>query len=313
MPAVRPLPVSRPAPRLRGWRSLLSGGVLAAALAAPAAVPAPAARAAPAAAVAPAALPGGCSYHQISGGFQWICASTASSGGSRGSGGSSAPPARPACTIDPVTQAQGGLLALPAPPAGQQWAIVSCGRPPQFTGTILVSAAGPGHMPAATPQQLAQIAVGDLILPAPQPGLAPPAGKDGLVGLPQWFWVPAAAWHRVQTARVQAGPVWAIATATPETLVFTPGDGHQPVRCPGPGTAYSPQLSAAAQHTACSYTYQQPSAGQPGSAYPASVTVLWNVSWTGSGGTGGTVADGKPVSAPLALPVASGQALVTGP
>jgi hypothetical protein len=290
-------------------RALLTAALVAAALAAPAAGQASRVMAAPA---APAGLPGGCYYRQITGGYQWVCTSTGTSGGGQGSAGGGGTAAKPVCTLTPLTQPQAALLGLPAPPAGQAWDMVSCGGPQPFVGTMLVATGAPGGAPAVTPQQLAQIAVADLIIPGPDPGMAPPAGKDGLVGLPEWFWVPPAGWHPVQTARVQAGPVWAIATATPETILFNPGDGHKPVPCQGPGTPYNPQLPPSAQHTDCSYTYQQPSAGQPGNVYAAAVTVLWNVSWVGSGGTGGTVATGRPVTTPLALPVAAGEAVVTG-
>jgi hypothetical protein len=111
---------------------------------------------------------------------------------------------------------------------------------------------------------------------------------------------------------VAAGPVWARATAVPQQLTFNPGGGQGTVSCRGPGTAYRPALPLSAQQTDCSYTYQQPSAGQPGNAYQASVTVSWNISWVGSGGAGGEVAAGVTSTAPFTLPVAAGEALVTG-
>lgn len=296
----------RPSVLVPGWRVLLVAALAATVLAVPAA--GPAARVMAATAGPPGQPGGGCYYRQITGGYQWVCSSTGSSGGTQGPGGG-AGGTRPVCSLTPMTQQQAGVLGLPAPPAGHAWDLVSCGGPQPFIGTMLVTTGG---APAVTPQQLAQIAVADLIIPGPDPATAPPAGKDGLVGLPEWFWVPPAEWHQVQTAPVRAGPVWAVATATPQTVVFSPGGGLASVSCPGPGTAYDPQLPLAAQHTDCSYTYGQPSAGQPGNAYAAAVTVLWNVSWVGSGGAGGTVATGRPVTAPLELPVAAGEALVTG-
>ncbi len=109
---------------------------------------------------------------------------------------------------------------------------------------------------------------------------------------------------------MSAGPVWATATATPAGLSFQPGAGLGPVTCPGPGTAYNPARPAARQHTDCSYTYLQPSAGQPGNAYQASITVTWNVSWTGSGGAGGVLDAGLQVPFTFPIPVAQGEALV---
>lgn len=291
-----------------GWRALLVAA-LAAALAVPAAGPATAVMTARA---APGAPGSGCYYRTITGGYQWVCTSTSTAGGAQVAGGSGGGIAMRECTLTPLPAQEVAVLGLRAAPAGQVWDEISCGEAEQvFVGTLLVNTGGPAA-PAVTPQQLALIAVGDLIIPGLDPGTAPPAGKDGLVGLPEWFWVPPADWHPVQTPPVRAGPVWAIARATPQAIEISPGDGHGPVTCQGPGTAYNPQLPLSAQHTDCSYTYSQPSAGQPGNAYPASVTVLWNISWTGSGGTGGTVATGAPVATPLTLPVAAGEALVTG-
>ena len=260
-----------------------------------------------AAAQAPA---GGCSYHPIGGGYQWVCTNTTAAAGSppAAAGGAGS---KPTCTLTPLSQQQASYLQLQWPaPQGHTWEAITCPGNQPFGGVVL--AGGQAAAPAATPQELAQIAIGDLIIPELDPATAPPAGKDGLVGLPEWFWVPASDWQPVQTPPVQAGPVWAVATATPEMIVFNPGGGLAPVSCQGPGTAYNAALSASAQRTDCSYTYQQPSTGQPGNAYAATVTVLWNVSWTGSGGTGGTVATGRPVSTPLTLPIAAGEALVTG-
>jgi hypothetical protein len=59
--------------------------------------------------------------------------------------------------------------------------------------------------------------------------------------------------------------------------------------------------------------YQQPSVSQPGHAYQASVVVTWRVTWTGSGGAGGVLNAGLPITFSFALPVAQGEALVSNP
>ena len=209
-----------------------------------------------------------------------------------------------------MSQAQAKFLGLSWPaPKGHTWEAITCPGGQAFGGVTLVNNAT--GAPAVTPQQLSIIAIGELVIPDLQPRTAPPRGQDGLVGLPEWFWVPRAVWGPVSRT-VTAGPVWARATAMPTKIIFNPGGGLPGVTCTGPGTAYQPALAPGAQRTACSYTYDQPSAGQPGNAYAASVTVLWNVFWVGSGGTGGTVANGRPVSTPITLRVAAGEALVTG-
>jgi hypothetical protein len=172
---------------------------------------------------------------------------------------------------------------------------------------VLVSAAT--GAPVVTPQQLLQQALQELQVPTLRARTAPPLGQDALVGLPEWFWVARAQWHPVSVT-VSAGPVWATATATPTGLSFQPGAGLGPVTCAGPGTTYKPARLAARQRTDCSFTYLQPSAGQPGNAYQASITVTWNVSWTGSGGTGGELNNGLQIPFDFAVPVAQGEALV---
>jgi hypothetical protein len=250
---------------------------------------------------------GGCFVRPVPGGWQLVCGNTGTTPGRPGSGGSSS---TSACSLVPLSEAQVKFLGLAWPaPKGQTWEVVTCPGPQPFQVVALVSNAT--GAPAVTPQQLAQIAIAELIIPVLQPRTAPPRGRDGLVGLPEWFWIPGAAWGPVSKT-VTAGPVWARATAVPVSIEFDPGGGQGGISCRGPGTAYSPALPLSAQHTACSFTYKQPSAGQPGNVYAAAVTVLWNVFWVGSGNTGGPVANGRPVTTPLRLPVAAGEALVTG-
>ena len=290
------------------WPPVGAALLAAAALVVPAVVnPAPAypATAGPAAAQSPAG--GGCFVRPVPGGFELVCGNTGTTPGHPGtSGGSSTS----RCSMFPLSKAQVTFLGLPWPaPKGQIWEVVTCPGPQPFQVVTLVSVAT--GVPAVTPQQLAQIAIAELIIPVLQPQTAPPRGRDGLVGLPEWFWFPKAAWGPVSRT-VTAGPVWARATAVPVGIVFHPGGGQAGMSCRGPGTAFDPARPLGAQHTDCSYTYKLPSAGQPGNVYAAAVTVLWNVFWVGSGNTGGPVANGRAVTAPLTLPVAAGEALVSG-
>lgn len=255
-----------------------------------------------------AQLGSGCSYHQISGGYQWVCTNTSSTPGgpAAGHGGSSGP----VCTLTPLSQAQASFLGLQWPaPAGHTWEAITCPGTQPFGGVVL--AGGTPAAPVLTAGDLLQRVLQDLTYPELAVHTAPPRGHNGLVGLPEWFWV--ADWHAV-TMKLQVGPVWALATATPESISINPGGGLAPVTCAGPGTPYNTAMPASQQHTDCSYTYQQPSAGQPGNAYAASVTVLWNVSWMGSGVANTNVVTGHPVTTALipGIRVASAQALVTG-
>jgi hypothetical protein len=145
-----------------------------------------------------------------------------------------------------------------------------------------------------------------LRVPLPQVVTAPPRGRDGRVGLPQWFWLdPAHA--RPITRRAQAGPVWVEFTAAPALMTITPGPGLPSVTCRGAGVAY-PEPSA----SACTHTYARSSAAQPGGVYTVTVTVAWGGTWRGSGGVGGALTPVS-VSAQFTLRVGEAQALNTGP
>ena len=241
--------------------------------------------------------------------FTWICVYSGGHGGSPGTGGSSTV----TCTY---VKAPPGVLQRTGtgPPArGYQWDIMTCpGASQGAIGGQLVQVSKKSGAPAVSPFDLLKIAMGELSVPTLPAATAPPRGKDGLVGLPEWFWVPRDQWHPVSVT-VSAGPVWAIATAAPTELNYVPGGGQGSASCRGPGTAFNRALPAAQQHTPCSYTYVQPSAGQPGSAYQAGLFVTWTVSWTGSGGAGGLITNSYSTGTAFAVRVAQAEAVVTTP
>lgn len=212
------------------------------------------------------------------------------------------------CALYPVAGNPTHMLQvcpLPNPNGGLRYAV----NRPGGTATLVPIGGGNGGGPPITPQQLLAWARSELTLPLPAVRTAPPHGSDGLVGLPEWFWVAPGQWHPM-SARVQVGGVWAQVTARPETLDVQPGTGTS-LACPGPGTPYNPRLAASAQHTSCSYTYAQSSDGLAGNAYPVRVTVLWTASWQGSGGVGGPLPQLGMTTA-FGLPVAEAQALNPG-
>jgi hypothetical protein len=277
--------------------------------------------AAPAAASG-AGQPGSCSPYVDGTVIPVPCSSSSWSGGTSGSGGSGSggggsgsggATVTNSCAATVLGQAQATALGLSwPPPTGHSWALLLClggvlGAGPQVV--LIDSSTG---APAVTPQQLLITAVGELHVPYLQPTTAPPRGHDGLVGLPEWFWVAASSWH-ARTVTVTAGAVWATVTAAPVGLTFRPGPGLNQVTCTGPGTSYNPHEQSTAQHTDCSYTYLRPSTGQPGNAYLASVAVTWRITWTGSGGAGGLLDAALQVAVDITVPVAQGEALVTSP
>jgi hypothetical protein len=210
------------------------------------------------------------------------------------------------CTFTALDEAQAKSLGVSWPaPRDKHWALMDCGAGTAPQALLVPNGTG---APPVTPHQLVD-ALGGLDVPYLRPATAPPRGTDGLVGLPEWFWVPASEWH-TRSVTVVAGPVWATVTAAPLSLTVQPGAGLSPVACPGPGSAYNSHKPAA-QHTDCSYTYLQPSAGLPGNAYRASVSVTWRVTWTGSGGAGGVLDPGLSVPVSFSIGVAQAEALVT--
>jgi hypothetical protein len=233
------------------------------------------------------------------------------SAGAGSGGGSASSTANTSCQTVVLNMAGAQNLGLPGPPPqDKSWGLLDClgGK----IGPLAVLVSNATGAPALTPQQLLMTAFGELQLPNIGPDTAPPRGQDGLVGLPEWFWVPAGSWH-ARSVTVRAGAVWATVTAAPVGLTFEPGGGISAVTCPGPGTAYNRREPADTQRTDCAYTYLLPSTGQPGDAYQASVTVTWRVSWTGSGGAGGVLDRALSVPADFTVPVAQGEALVTNP
>jgi hypothetical protein len=231
-----------------------------------------------------------------------VCQTGSGGGGGGGGGGTSL-----VCTVHKLTPAEIAALGLPPAPKGQQWDFINCPALQIPIGNVILASTTGG--PPVTPQELLQIALGEITVPVLAPGTAPPLNRRALVGLPEWFWIPAAQWQPVSVT-VAVGAVWARLTATPVLLTFDPGGGLTGTSCQGPGVAYR---AGGSGQGACWYRYSVSSALQPGRAYQAAVTVTWQVTWTGSGGTGGTINTGLQMPYPFALRVAEGQALVTGP
>src|SRR5262245_26760815 len=240
----------------------------------------------------------------------WICVYSGGGGGGPGSGNTSS---TITCTY---TKASPDVLRRTGtgPPApGYQWDIMTCpcSRRGPLGGRLVQVSTKTGN-PAISPVYLLEIGIGALSVPTLAAATAPPRGMDGLVGLPEWYWVPRAQWHPVSMT-VRAGPVWAMATAVPTMLSYVPGGGMGSVSCPGPGNSFNRAIPASRQHTRCSYTYTQPSNGQPGEVFQAGLFVIWTVRWTGSGGSGGLITSSYTTGHAFAVRVAQAEALVTAP
>lgn len=123
-----------------------------------------------------------------------------------------------------------------------------------------------------------------LDLPLPSPGLNPPGAQ--LVGVATWLWVDGP-WAPA-SATAQVAGVSATVTATPVSVVWSPGDGTT-VTCDGPGTPYDPNRPPADQRSSCTHAYGRSSAALPGGAYALTATVTYEVTWSSSTGAGGAL------------------------
>ena len=211
--------------------------------------------------------------------------------GARGAGpgaGTAAPVACPVA-VQP--------LACPEGPAGGVGAAA-----PAVQGDAAAAA-------GADPLALAVTARETLALPVPVVETSPAQASLQLVNLPTWLWVNPAEWAAVsKTAAVPGEAV--TATATPVLVTWHPGDGST-VTCHGPGTPYTSADNPGSASPDCGHTYTRSSAGQPGGAFTATVTITWDVAWQGTGGAGGVLAPLE-TTATAAFEVAESQALNTG-
>ncbi|MCL2849750.1 MAG: hypothetical protein FWE61_06870 [Micrococcales bacterium] len=146
---------------------------------------------------------------------------------------------------------------------------------------------------SVSPAQLAQQAVEQMDLRAPQIGMTGGSPPDGMqiVGIPAWMWVadPGGSTTGPVTRVVSAGGITVSATARLDRTVWTMGDGAV-VTCPGAraaGTRYEGWYDKQPSPT-CGYTYSRTSAGQPDEAFTVIVTAYWVVQWSG-GGQSGTI------------------------
>lgn len=161
--------------------------------------------------------------------------------------------------------------------------------PPAPPGT---GGAGPAAPPPPAAIDLAQLAKASFKLPKPTGHRSPGETQliDGWpfswVNLWTYYWTDPATWQPL-TATAEAGGVSATVTATPTGLSFNPGDGGQTVTCAGPGRPWvDSDGNEPPTAGACGYQYTRASSGP----ITSTTTITWQVSWSGSDGTGGQLA-----------------------
>jgi hypothetical protein len=279
-----------------------------------------------------AAAGSGCyTVYQPPRGWVVVCSGGGGTGGGPGSGGGGGGGGGggSACTVTVLSPPQVAFFGLGKPPAGDKWAAITCPGNQPFGGITAVGP-GAGGVPAVTWQELLTIAENQLNVPVLRPRTKPNLGAEGLVGLPEWYWIPgpagtapvrsecaaqvaaapAPSWHTIVCAEA-VGAVWAEVVAYPTSVSFNPGGGLAGSQCtPGPGV---PWTSAASSQGACTFTYDQSSALQPGAKYAAGVTVNWTVEYTHVGTRAWQLLKNLAVTYGFPQRVAEGQALVTNP
>jgi hypothetical protein len=117
---------------------------------------------------------------------------------------------------------------------------------------------------------------------------APPSNKM-VVNVGTWFWVPRSVWKSVSvTAYIptSVGPITVTTTATPTSLIYSPGDGNSAVTCRGPGTPWS-QSRGDNDTSNCMYTYTSASHTRQAGTYAANTAIKWTVTWRSNLGIGG--------------------------
>lgn len=171
---------------------------------------------------------------------------------------------------------------------------------------VVGGAAPAGAVPVVTPAMLAAEARNRLALPEPTFSYNPNpqvSKVSPLVNFPTWWWITNS--PGTMTQRTAVGPVWAEVTARPVGTTWTPSTGEARV-CAGLGVAWEPGLETGAVG-ACTFTYRHSHTSEK-----ATISVDWEVSWTGSGGAGGTF-PATTMTTTLTTPVYERQAIITNP
>ncbi len=170
-----------------------------------------------------------------------------------------------------------------------------------FTVVWIPADAGSPNAPRVSPGELAVQAANYLPLPAPAVHHNPDQTEgrpQTVVGVPTWLWVAEGSFSTLRQT-TSAGGVSATVTARPVSTIWTTGsEDAAGLVCSGPGVPYDPSREPEGQSTYCSTMYSRSSAAQPQTGplpndryFTGTATTVWRVSWTGSGGTQGTLPD----------------------
>lgn len=133
-------------------------------------------------------------------------------------------------------------------------------------------------------ERAAERALERLDLPAPSLVLNPPGHQ--VLGIPTWLAV-ASAWES-SAASASVSSVTATVVARPTAVTWSLGDGTE-LTCDGPGKLFDAARPADEQWSECTHTYIWPSSGEGSGEYQVTATVSYEVSWTATDGSSGSL------------------------
>jgi hypothetical protein len=167
---------------------------------------------------------------------------------------------------------------------------------PAQTAIVNNDLAGSGCPAIVTTATLAQQAFDSIVFPHPSGHRSPSEARDyhgypfTYVGLWTYYWTDPATW-RPLTAKASAAGLTATVTATPSSLSFDPGDGSGSQPCAGPGRPWVvSDGNDAPSGGACGYRYSRVTGPGYGHPITSTQTIVWKITWTGTGNTGGEIA-----------------------
>ncbi|MGC7096758.1 hypothetical protein ACPZ19_18955 [Amycolatopsis lurida] len=160
-----------------------------------------------------------------------------------------------------------------------------------FVGDVRVAYVpnGGAPVPQVSPAELAQRAIEQMNLSAPDIRLAPPADSPhgATIGFPVWMWSSRSeATTGPVTRTASAGAVSVTATAKLARITWAMGDGAT-VTCAGSGTPFV-DARAGERSPDCGHIYRTTAAD---AGFTVSATSRWQISWSGGGQSDSQVMD----------------------
>lgn len=167
---------------------------------------------------------------------------------------------------------------------------------PAQTALVNNDLAGGGCPAIVTSAALARQAFDSIVFPHPSGHRSPSEAQSyngypfTYVGLWTYYWTDPVTW-RPLTATASAAGLTATVTAIPTSLSFDPGDGSGSQSCAGPGRPWvESDGNDAPSGGACAYRYSRVTGPGYGHPITSTQTIVWKITWTGTGNTGGEIA-----------------------